>query len=312
MVSELIKVKEVPEIKEIPEIWTSSVFNSIAKIDPKNFETSRIEIVNSIQKWYVKNFKDIYQKIEADPFSFQKIRKGNIEPKLKSAKDENKNLVHDKYNNEVKYLEFKSIPIIIDVEKRKIRCKFAIRINICNENKSKVIGYLYPIGNHQFNSRTTFIFCKIAKIKLEKIVDFFSEQYKKNSHSEDLNYKIYIYNIGTNNAIVHKYLTTSNYENIVENMNNYPDFERAFLDVVGITHGKYFVDYEDYLRNVEYKHTWTMNIDDKKQLFTLFAQRFDYENNKRICEYSGLTNSGKIVDIHSMDRRLVFSFINEF
>jgi hypothetical protein len=300
------------QINEVPEIWTGSIFNSVTDIDPKNFESSRYEIVDSIQKWYVNYFEEIYNTTGSDPSRLQEFKLKDITPKLIEARDSNDDPVMDRYNNIIKYLEFIKIPITFEIENTKVRCVYAIRINICYENKSKIIVYLHPIDNLEYDSQTIFSFFQITKRKLESIIDIIGKKYKKESQSEDINYKINVYNIGTNNDIIKKHLNHSNIDNLVKNIKKYPEFERAYLDIVGVTHGHYFDTYENYLKNARFKHNWTINIDNEKNLFTLFAQRFANENNNRICDYSGLTNSANVQDIHSMDRRLVFSFINEF
>jgi hypothetical protein len=302
----------LPQLNEVPEIWIGSIFNSINEIDPQNFETSRQKIVTSIQEWYIKSFKEIYQKTESDPSRFHDFKLDEIRPKFVEGRDINNDPVLDRYNHIIKYLEFAKIPIIFQIEDIEIRCEYAIRINICYKNNSKIIAYLHPVENYPYESPIIFSFFQIAKKRLENILDIFAKAYKKESRSEDINYKINVYNIGTNNNVIKKHLKISNYEHLIKNIKKYPEFTRAYLDMVSVTHGQYFDTYENYLENAKFKHNWTVNIDDEKNLFTLFAQRFAFENANRICDYSGLTNSADVHDIHSMDRRLVFSFINEF
>jgi hypothetical protein len=302
------------ELREVPEIWTGSIFNSSVTVDTENFESSRNGIVEAIKDWYVVNFDDLYSQTGSDLALLDDFESIDIKPVLREATDFNNNQVLDKYKHVIKYLEFVKIPINIKTKNTVIPCEYAIRINICYRNKSKIMAYLHPREDKEYDSATIFAFFQESKKKMDDILKIFGEQYKKESYAEDLNYKINIYNIGTNNELIKKSLAKSNIDFLVKNIKKYPVFQRAFLDVVSVTHGHFFESFENYVSNVKTKHIWTANIDtnDQKTLFTLFAQKFSIDENNRICEYSGLTNSANIKDIHSMDRRLVFSFINEF
>ncbi len=297
------------ELHEVPDIWMGSIFSRLGSSCDKDEDKCRDEIIGSISNWFVENFELIRKSLNADGNNPNE----NIRPNKTFAFDKTGKNIYDIHGYPIVYLKFPKINQKLMINNKNIDCIFGIRINICmGDNLSKVMTYLHPKDKIYLDRHTLFYFFQTAKEKLEHINQIIGKQYEIRANSKYIHYKIRIYNTGVGSKDIKFVLRTNDPQKIAESIKSNTNFEKSYLDIVSLTHGKFFKNYSDYQKNVSIEHDWSLRLDEKNQIASLFAQHFLKENDEHICEYSGLTSSSDINHVHSMTRSLVLDFINEF
>jgi hypothetical protein len=306
----LLKQETQNIIVGMPELWVGAIYSGIKK-STKHENTN---ILMDISKWFeddYDNFKKMFNIKEDFPDDT------SARSKIISGQDNSGNPIIYK-GKPMCYLEFKKFTIVLSNKLiGEMQCNFTIRINVCQgELKSKIFTYLQPINEQELNSNNFLIFFKEADSFLQKVISYIGAEYQQTARAEDLKYLIYISNIGTNNEVVNNILKEEDFSIFVNKIKENKIFERAYLDIMGMSYNNHFESYPDMLnkigRNKNISNNWNLKKRETDNLKTLFSQRIFEENGTRICNYAGMTSSSNLKDVHYMSRSLVLNFINEF